>query len=111
MAYQQKPGDIAVFREKQKKSEKAPDWRGSLIVPDGVGPGDKLDVAFWQKTDTMLAGNVQVPRDQGQSSGGYPAKREDATDSFRQGGYGSVARNSRDGAGSPPFDDSDTIPF
>jgi hypothetical protein len=61
--YQQKPGDIAVFKEKEKRNDRAPDWRGSLIVPPGAQPGDKLEVAFWAKGDngTMLAGSVKFP--------------------------------------------------
>ena len=61
MAYEQKPGDIAVFKERKKRNDKAPDWRGNLIVPEGAKPGDKLEVAFWAKGDsgTMLAGFVK----------------------------------------------------
>jgi hypothetical protein len=65
MAYEQKMGDIAIFREREKKSERAPDWKGSLVVPEGVKPGDKLEVAVWAKTETMLAGQVQIPRPKG----------------------------------------------
>jgi hypothetical protein len=61
--YEQKPGDIAVFKEKEKRNDRAPDWRGNLIVPEGAKPGDKLEVAFWAKGDsgTMLAGSVKFP--------------------------------------------------
>lgn len=58
MAYQQKPGDIAIFREKDKKSERGPDWRGTLLTPDG----EALSVAMWIKNDGMLTGKVEVPR-------------------------------------------------
>jgi hypothetical protein len=63
MAYEQKPGDIAVFKEREKRNDRAPDWRGNLIVPEGAKPGDKLEVAFWAKGDsgTMLAGSVKFP--------------------------------------------------
>jgi hypothetical protein len=63
MAYEQKPGDIAVFKEKEKRNDRAPDWRGNLIVPEGAKPGDTLEVAFWAKGDngTMLAGSVKFP--------------------------------------------------
>lgn len=62
--YQQKPGDISIFAETDKKNEKAPDWKGTMIVPEGVQPGDKLEVAVWAKGDrgTMLAGSVKPPR-------------------------------------------------
>lgn len=63
MSYQQKPGDISVFQETEKRNDRAPDWKGSMIVPDGAKPGDKLEVAFWAKGDrgTMLAGQVKFP--------------------------------------------------
>jgi hypothetical protein len=64
MAYEQRPGDISIFAETDKKNEKAPDWRGTMIVPDDAKPGDKLEVALWAKggRGTMLAGSVKQPR-------------------------------------------------
>jgi len=61
--YQQKPGDISVFLEREKRNDRSPDWRGSLMVPEGAKPGDKLEVALWAKGDkgTMLAGSVKFP--------------------------------------------------
>ena len=63
MAYEQKSGDIAVFAETDKKNDRSPDWRGSMVVPEGAKPGDKLEVALWAKGDrgTMLAGSVKFP--------------------------------------------------
>ena len=58
MSYQQKPGDLAIFREKDKRNDKAPDWKGTMITPSG----EKLAVALWIKSDTMLAGKVEEPR-------------------------------------------------
>jgi hypothetical protein len=58
LAYEQKPGDLAIFREKDKRNDKAPDWKGTLITPSG----EKLAVALWIKSDTMLAGKVEEPR-------------------------------------------------
>ena len=57
--YQQKPSDIAIFKERDKRSDRAPDWKGSLVTPDG----QKLNGALWFESDTMLAGKVEVPRD------------------------------------------------
>ena len=62
MGYQQKPGDISVFAEKEKRNDRAPDWKGSMIVPEGAKPGDKLEVAFWAKSETMLAGQAKFPQ-------------------------------------------------
>lgn len=76
MAYEQKPGDIAVFMERSKKSDKAPDWKGSMVAHRDIRAGEKLDVAFWSKSDTMLAGKVQDQRQRTEQkpapSGGRP---------------------------------------
>lgn len=109
MAYEQKPGDISIFAETDKKNERAPDWKGTMIVPEGVQPGDKLEVAVWAKGDrgTMLAGSVKPPR---QQQGG---------DDFRSGRDGGVSGNGG-GGGHPQssgggrretYDLSDDIPF
>ena len=58
MAYERKPGDIAIFKEKSTTNDRAPDWKGELLTPSG----EKLSVALWLKSDTMLAGKVEVPR-------------------------------------------------
>lgn len=75
MAYEQKPGDIAVFRETDKRNERGPDWRGTMVIPDGAKPGDKMEVAMWEKGDrgTMLAGSVKAPRQRDDS---FPSRRE-----------------------------------
>lgn len=54
MAYQQKNGDIAVFAVKEKKNERGPDWTGTALI-DGV----EKQVSFWQKSPTMLAGQIK----------------------------------------------------
>lgn len=58
MAYEKKPGDIAIFKEKNKTNDRAPDWKGDLLTPSG----EKLQIALWLKSDTMLAGKVEAPR-------------------------------------------------
>jgi hypothetical protein len=80
MAYEQKPGDIAVFKEKEKRNDRAPDWRGNMIVPEGAKPGDKLEVAFWIKGDsgTMLAGSVKFPNQRDAGPGGQHGQGQDA---------------------------------
>lgn len=57
MAYEQREGDIAVFQNDKKGNDKAPDWKGTALI-NGV----KMEVAFWQKSDTMLAGKVSERR-------------------------------------------------
>lgn len=54
MAYQQKNNDIAVFYQTEKRSERAPDWKGTALI-DGV----VYEVAFWSKSETMLSGVIK----------------------------------------------------
>lgn len=101
MAYEQKPADIAIFKEKSLKSDKAPTWRGTLITPSG----EKLAIALWDKGDsgTMLAGKVEVPRER---TGG------DAGDDFRSTDRGSAGGVSGGGGrSSGDFDPDSEIPF
>ena len=111
MAYEQRPGDISIFAETDKKNEKAPDWRGTMIVPDDAKPGDKLEVALWAKggRGTMLAGSVKQPR-----------QRESLGDDFRGAVSGGVARGGgggdrqdgqRGNTRTAAYDLSDDIPF
>lgn len=57
MAYERRDGDIAVFKEKEKRNDKAPDWKGTALL-DGI----EYQVAFWAKSATMLAGKIEVSR-------------------------------------------------
>lgn len=77
MAYEQKPGDIAIFREMDKKNDRAPDWKGTMVVPEGAKPGDKMEVAFWAKGDkgTMLAGAVKFPNHRNAGPASEPPSR------------------------------------
>lgn len=59
--YQQKDGDIAVFFEREPKTEKSPQWKGRALI-NGV----EMEVAFWQKSDTMLAGSIKPARAKGE---------------------------------------------
>ena len=76
MAYEQRDGDIAIFAERDKRNDKAPDWKGTAII-DGV----KYEVALWEKgsNGTMLAGSIK-PAGQRQPSrgGGADTSRSDS---------------------------------
>lgn len=54
MSYQQKEGDIAIFKVNQKKNEKGPDWTGKALIN-----GEEKDVSLWIKSDGMLAGTIK----------------------------------------------------
>jgi hypothetical protein len=74
--YQQRPGDIAVFKERDKKNDKAPDWKGNYTDENGV----KWEVALWAKgqNGTMLAGSIKPARDRQGPGGGssYQPRQE-----------------------------------
>ena len=81
MAYEQKPGDIAIFRNDRKENDRHPDWKGTMVTL----AGEVLEVAVWEKggKGTMLAGKVSEPR-----------QRRDDAQSFRGGGATVVVRAS-----------------
>lgn len=45
MAYEHKPGSGSIFKNEHKTSENHPEYRGSVITPDGK----KWDVSLWVK--------------------------------------------------------------
>lgn len=51
--YQQKDGDIAVFKEENVEGNR-PQWTGKALID-----GKERDVSMWIKSDTMLAGQIQ----------------------------------------------------
>lgn len=66
--YEARPGDLTIYKEREKKNEKGPDWKGSalVVIPEGAKPGDvvKMDVAVWAKGQygTMLGGQIKPAR-------------------------------------------------
>lgn len=75
------PNSGALFQNKVKKSPKAPDYRGDVLLDLtalGCGQGTvKLELAGWKKTSqkgtTFLSLKVSVPQER--SEGGYKAPR------------------------------------
>ena len=86
MAYEQRDGDIAIFAERDKKNDKAPDWKGTAII-DGV----KYEVALWEKGNngTMLAGNIKPAQRRDSNRGGGSSSSRGRDDGF-SGGRGAV---------------------
>lgn len=72
MAYEQRSGDISIFAATEKTKETQPDWKGTMIVPEGAKAGDKLEVALWAKggKGTMLAGSAKPAREFRSEAGG-----------------------------------------
>jgi hypothetical protein len=99
--YEPKPGDVTLYKEKDKKTDKAPDWKGFALVtiPDNAKPGDtvRMEIAVWNKGNygTMLGGKISEPR-KPQGDAAFPEKRS-----------ATVAGGGRH----DPFDLNDDIPF
>lgn len=72
MAYEIKPGQISVFRNKKKEKESHPDYNISCRTPDGV----ELRGALWMKESgkgvKYMSGKLEVPRENNQQ--GFEAK-------------------------------------
>lgn len=54
MAYEQKNGDIVIYKVKVKTNDRGPDWTGKALI-DGV----EKQVSLWIKSETMFAGQVK----------------------------------------------------
>lgn len=74
MAYEKRDGDIAVFKETDKKNEKGPDWKGEALID-----GKKYEVAFWARggKGTMLAGSIKPARERQKPAPDYVADNSD----------------------------------
>jgi hypothetical protein len=85
MAYEQKDGDFALFPNDRKTNERAPDWKGTIVIN-----GTKMEIAGWNKpgrSGDFIAGKWQPMRERKQEP---PQKRDE---------------------GPPPDDLNDRIPF
>lgn len=105
-------GDISIFAETEKRNDRAPDWKGSMVVPEGAKPGDKLEVAMWIKGDrgTMLAGSAKFPRQRESGDDSFSGRRDGAV--ARGGGGGDHQEQGRGGnRAKDSYDLSDDIPF
>jgi len=98
MAYEEKAGDLSVFKNDRKEKDTHPDYR---IVGTGLD-GKKIKGALWLKKDrsgkTYMSGKIEVDD--------Y-VKKSDADDSFSGSRQGSMAGSGRD----DPFGDDSSIPF
>lgn len=79
--YEPRPGDVTLYKEKDKKSDKAPDWKGFALVtiPDNAKPGDtvRMEIAVWNKGNygTMLGGKISEARKP--QGDGFPTRQQD----------------------------------
>jgi hypothetical protein len=82
--YEARPGDVTLYKERDKKSDKAPDWKGFALVtvPDTAKPGDtvRMEIAVWNKGQygTMLGGKISEPRKRDGQDDGFPARQQEA---------------------------------
>lgn len=78
MAYERKDGDAVLYKERDKRNDKAPDWTGTVLI-EGV----EYRLAMWQKSGTMLAGVCKV--DDRQQSRQAPQRGGDDRGGFQRG--------------------------
>lgn len=111
MAYERKDGDAVLYKERNKRNDKAPDWTGTVLI-EGV----EYRLAMWQKSGTMLAGvckvddrqqSRQAPQRSGDDRGGF--QRGSDRGSF--GGRSDRGFSGRDREPARGFDDDPDIPF
>lgn len=70
MAYEQKDGDISIFKNNKKETEKQPDYTGTALIN-----GQKMKVALWVKEGQkgkFFAGKIQEDNYQPQSDNMKP---------------------------------------
>jgi len=84
MAYEQKPGDISVFKNTPKDgrelSPRAPNLTGYMIAHRDIRAGEKLEVSLWSRESSnggnkFLSGQVQDPYQPQPSSPPQSAER------------------------------------
>lgn len=111
--YERKDGDIVIYEERNKKSDKAPDWTGTVLI-EGV----EYRIALWHKgrNGTMLAGVAKV--DDRQQSRQAPQRGGDDRGGFQRGsdrgsfgGRSDRGFSGRDREPARGFDDDSDIPF
>jgi len=95
MAYERKPGDIAIFKNTNRQQDTHAEYSGKVLMPDG----QEAYVDLWVKegkSGKFFSGRVKFP--------------EPKADSFRGGTSQGVARG---GDRRPAFDEplDDEIPF
>lgn len=66
MAFEQKPGQGTLFKNKKEKDSQ-PDYRGSVIADRDYREGDKIELASWVKTpakggEKFLSLSISKPR-------------------------------------------------
>lgn len=52
----QTPGTGGLWPKRNAKSPKAPDFSGYIVVPEGVKPGDRLQIAGWMNGYATVTG-------------------------------------------------------
>lgn len=93
MAYEHKPGDGTLYAEREKRSERAPDWSGFVLAHRDIKAGERVRLAGWQKTDTLVSLKLSDERTQqgaapakpGPTAADYRAKRTAAPSSHASG--------------------------
>lgn len=59
--YERRDGDVVVYKEREKRNERGPDWTGTILLG-----GVEYRISLWEKggRGTMLTGKVEESRNQ-----------------------------------------------
>jgi len=71
MPYENKPGDVSIFRN-VTDNDRAPTMKGYAIAHRDIRAGEKLDLAVWKQTpknggDAFFSGKISDPYQQSDS--------------------------------------------
>lgn len=110
MAYEKKPGDLAVFKNDRKEKDSHPDYTITGLTLDG----QPMKGALWLKEDRngkkFMAGKIEVDTYLLEKQGGSFSGRD--SDRVSGGGGGRDHQEpERQDRRSAPFDLSDDVPF
>lgn len=80
MAYEQKPGTGSIFRNERKEKESHPDYRGTILTPDGRSYDLSLWVKTSQKGKKYFSVSCQEPYQKDEASKPQQEAHTDTTD-------------------------------
>lgn len=71
--YEDRPGDVALFKVRDKKNPRGPDYTGYHITLDGK----RMRVAVWERNGGVLSGKIEEDRQPPPNSGQSRDRRDE----------------------------------
>lgn len=115
--YERRDGDAVVYKEREKRNERGPDWTGTILLG-----GVEYRISLWEKggRGTMLTGKVEESRNQQPRQANQHGEQRG---NFQRGGSGRGGFGGRSSGGfsgrdrdqtrrfNPDLDDDSDLPF